>query len=73
MDEVAATAVTVFPDLKIPVKPSKLTQVTPEDAESYVKAKEGVRKRIWKKWVDWDYPPYYEYRPIFRDCVTNRD
>jgi len=65
MDEVAATAVTVFPDLKIPVKPSKLTRVTPEDAESYVKAKEGVRKRIWKKWVDWDYPPYYEYRPIF--------
>jgi len=68
MDKIAATAVTVFTDLKIPMKPSKLAQVTPEDEESYVKAKEGVRKRIWEKWVKWDYPPYYEYRPIFWDC-----
>ena len=46
MDEVAATVVAVFPNLKVPTKPSKLTQVTPEDAEAYMKAKEGVRKTI---------------------------
>jgi len=68
MDEVAATAVAVFPDLKVPTKPSKLAQVTLEDAEAYVKAKERVRKMIWNKWAEWDCRPYYEYRPIFRDC-----
>jgi len=68
MDKVAATAVAVFPNLRIPMKPSKLTQVTSEDTESYVKAKEWVRKMIWKKWVDWDYLHHYDYRPIFRDC-----
>jgi len=61
-------AVAVFPNLKIPMKLFKLAHVTPEDAESYVKGKEGVRKMIWEKWVNWDYPHYYDYRPIFRDC-----
>jgi len=46
MDEVAATAVAIFPSLRILMKPSKLTQATPEDTESYVRAKERVRKMI---------------------------
>jgi len=46
MEEVAATAVTVFLNLHIPMKPSILARVMPEDAESCLKAKEGVRKSI---------------------------
>jgi len=60
MDEEPATTVAVFPNIKVSITPSKLAQVTPEDAEAYVKAKEGVRKAIGKKWAEWDYPPYYE-------------
>jgi len=46
IDEVADSAVAVFPNLGIQMKPPKLAYVTLEDAESYVKSKEGVRKTI---------------------------
>jgi len=70
MDQVAATIGAIFPNLKILLKPSKLVQVTPENTDSYIKAKERVRKIIYKKWVDWDYLPDYNYRPLFQDCCS---
>src|SRR5205807_149661 len=68
MDQVAAIAATLFPESKIPVKPSRLAQVTPQDAELCAKTKDDLRKNIWTKWVNEDYPEYYRYRPPFRDC-----
>src|SRR5207302_1312885 len=68
MDEVAAIAATLFPESKIPVKPSRLAQVTTQDTELCAKTKDNLRKNIWTKWVNEDYPEYYRYRPPFRDC-----
>jgi len=51
-NEVAATAAAILLNLKVKMKLSKLAQVTPEDTESYVKAKEGIRQMTLKKWVD---------------------
>ena len=50
------------------IQPTKLLRVTPEDAKGHFQAKETVRKNIHKKWQDEPYPPYYQYRPPYRDC-----
>jgi len=50
------------------MKPNRLTIVTEQAAKSWVEAKEVIRKKIQKEWVEWEYPPYYEYRPPFREC-----
>jgi len=68
IDEIAARATGIFPMGPIPIRPTRLLRVTPEDAEGHFKAKETVRKNIHKKWQDEPYPPYYEYRPPYRDC-----
>ena len=68
IDGVAARAMEIFPTAPILMRPTKLLRETPEDAKGHFKAKETVRKNIHKKWQDEPYPPYYEYRPPYRDC-----
>jgi len=41
--------------------------VTEQAAKSWFEAKEMIRRKIKKQWVEWEYPPYYEYRPPFRE------
>jgi hypothetical protein len=50
------------------MKPNGLLQITDEAAEAYYKAKDKVRKETHERWKNWEYPPYYEYRPPFRNC-----
>jgi len=41
--------------------------VTEQAAKSWFEAKEMIRRKIKKEWVEWEYPPYYKYRPPFRE------
>jgi len=72
IDEISARATEIFPIGPIPMRPTRLLRVTPEDAEGYFKAKETVQKNIHKKWPDELYPLYYEYMPPYMDCWNFR-
>jgi len=67
IDEIAARGTEIFPTGPIPRRPTRRLRITPEHAEGHFKAKETVRKNIHKKWQDEPYPPYYEYRPPYRE------
>ena len=68
IDEVGAIAASYYTARPFPMKPNRLSMVTEQAAKSWFEAKDAVRKRIRKTWVDWEYPPYYEYRPPYREC-----
>jgi len=68
IDEVRAIAASLYTARPFPMKPNRLSMVTEQAAKSWVEAKDAVRKRIQKRWVNWEYPPYYEYRPPYREC-----
>ena len=68
IDEVGAIAASFYTARPFPMKPNRLSMVTEQAAKSWVEAKDAVRKKIQKTWVDWEYPPYYEYRPPYREC-----
>ena len=68
IDEVGAIAAGNYSARPSPMKPNRLSMVTQQAAKSWFEAKEGIRKKIQKEWVEWEYPPYYEYRPPFREC-----
>jgi len=68
VDKIEARAVRVFPEGQMPMRPSKLLQVTPKDAEGHFNAKEAVRKMMHQTCVEELYPQYYEYRPPYREC-----
>lgn len=68
LDEIAARVTEILPVGPIPMRPTRLLRVTSEDAEGHLKDKETVRKRIHKRWQEEPYPPYYEYRPAYREC-----
>ena len=56
IDEIGAIAAGIFTARPYPMRPSRLTQGTPEAAISWDKANEVVRKKIQKEWEDWEYP-----------------
>ena len=68
IDEIAARVMEIFLVGPIPMRPTRLLRVTQEHAEGHFKAKETIWKNINKKWQDELYPPYYDYRPPYRDC-----
>lgn len=67
-DEIAARAYQIYKEGQVPMRPTRLLLVSPEDAEGHYKAKEAVRELMHKKWVENEYPPYYRYRPPYREC-----
>ena len=68
MDEMAYRARKAIPGDRIPTRPTRLLQVLPEEAARYCEVKEAVRENMHKKWLGVRYPPYYEYRPPYREC-----
>ena len=52
----------------MPMRPTRLLQVTLEDDQGHFNTKETVHKMIYQKWVEEPYPQYYEYRPPYREC-----
>ena len=68
IDEIGALAAGVFASRPFPQKPTTLSMVSEEAAKAYLEAKEKVRKDQFRIWKEWDYPPYYEYRPPYRTC-----
>jgi len=68
IDEVGAITGGNYSARPFPMKPNRLSMVTEQAAKSWFEAKEGIQKKIQKEWVEWEYPPYYEYRPPFREC-----
>jgi len=59
IDEIAAraTEVTGIPTGPIPIRPTRLLRVTPEDDEGHFKGKEAMWKNIQENWLDELYPP----------------
>ena len=68
IEEFAARALKMLPVGQMPVRPTRLLQVTPEDAEGHFNVRATVRKIMHQKWVDELYLQYYEYRPPYREC-----
>ena len=68
IDEVGAIAAYVYTTRPFLMKPNRLSMVTEQAARSWVEAKDVVRKKIQKEWVNWEYTHYYEYRPPYREC-----
>ena len=60
IDEVETIAVSLYTIRPFPMKPNRLSIVTEQAAKSWVEAKDGVQQKIQKRWMDWEYPPYYK-------------
>jgi len=50
------------------MRPTRLLQVTPEDAGGHFNVKEAVRKMMHQKRVEEPYPQYYKYSPPYSEC-----
>jgi len=68
IDEVGVIAAGNYSARPFLMKPNRLSMVTEQAAKSWFEAKQGIWKKKQKESVEWEYLPYYEYRPPFREC-----